>query len=269
MNIEKELGALSPEDRPARTSLEYHIHMDGNHIGDALIEHLEHADFEEDHFLSPEAVERRVEEKLGSLGYSELIPALLSGEPPVQHYTLKIDRGESANEIIKSSKRFKEAVKSVCAFMDEHPEEFRGYVETEVSPKWYLPERESFYDSTALPFRVKTRSLETGNEKDRKESELHFCTFAEETDARLVKKLYDAGLYIATMPAQDGRTALIFTIQGTLTQMKDLQKPFWNYLVNAGGYSPGAKLTREDIAHWIEKGAPEKPAILESIEWQK
>lgn len=267
MNIHKELGDLGDQEQPSRSTIEYHVHIDAEKLGKAFIRLLEGEGFEEDGFLSHLEVRERVEQTLKRSGYGQLLPVLLSGTPPREHYTLKISRGEEKGLIKRSSRQFKEAVAKVLSFLDANSGEFEGYIETEVSPKWYLPGEKPFQPDVPMPFRVETRLPTVGDETDRKESELHICTFAEQTSPELVQRLYEAGIYLVGMPHPDGRTALIFTIQGTRRQMKELQAPLWKYLVTAGGYSPGAKLTREDVAQWVEVGDPQKPAVVQAVHW--
>lgn len=111
----------------------------------------------------------------------------------------------------------------------------RGYHEGEyVREEWIIPEKK--YLDVPVPFRIATRHLAGLPDEGFRQTELHLTMHKDVSDQRLVKKLFDAGLYGSYLTKKDG-IYLVLTMQGFIKDIGPLIVSLHQYLLEAGGAS--------------------------------
>ena len=122
----------------------------------------------------------------------------------------------------------------ICSELQTRCQGMTGYFEGEFVKSFERIDESPYDDSVHLPFRIERRKLRGPPREPFRETEFHLIMDADRSDPRLIRKLLDAGLYAAFFPI-DGRTEIVFTMQGYVRDIDPLTGRLRQFLEEAGG----------------------------------
>ncbi len=174
---------------------------------------------------------------------------------PTSHSSIKLPSRAKFNEIWKRATKLVEAEKRVV-----------GYLEGEFIPVDIAIPFNPVARYFPPPFKIKRRKLDPSRGEKFRETEFHLVMDAKESDQRVIRGLYDAGLYGAYLE-KSSYGAVVLTIQGHRKLIKPLIGEVICYLNEVGGVKRCTIKEEQALANELfRKKVSSLPEIIDSIE---
>lgn len=170
---------------------------------------------------------------------------------PAIHYTLK------TTDLAELRTRFEE-MKALLA----SPEQFEGYLEAEyiALDREIVPAAGS-RGIPEIPFRATKRPV---NGEGFRQSEIHVAMQTERPDAEICDAMREMGFFTAFMQKPYGLVS-IFTLQGSLAQIKDILQPTTDFLARCPGHAHCTIKEERVVGWWLSKEGLDLPPVIDTL----